>query len=219
MSTIVPTITAYDVHEYRVQMERVKSFAKRLHVDLMDGIFAPTKSPDIGSLWLPEKIMCDIHIMYQYPHHQLRKLLALNPHMIIVQAEANESSVDEIIKHLKKTKVKVGVSLLAETRADTRRVQELIKKVDHVLVFSGHLGYHGGVADLSLLDKVQDIRALHNTVEIGWDGGINQDNAMALYIGGVDVLNVGGAVQGAKDPLGAYTSLSNVVAKSIVEVL
>lgn len=214
MSEIAPTITAYDVHEYRIQIERVVPFATRIHIDLMDGVFAPTKSPDISSLWLPEKIPCDVHLMYQHPHHQLRKLLHIDPRMVIVQAEASPSSVDEFIKHIKKTKVKVGVSLLAETQVNSPRVSALIKKADYVLIFSGHLGYHGGKADLDLLNKVSEIRSLHPKVEIGWDGGINADNVNELSAGGVDVLNIGGAIQKASNPEGAYKELYDLVAKA-----
>ena len=214
MSEIVPTITAYDVHEYRLQMERVTPFALRIHIDLMDGVFAPTKSPDITSLWLPEKIICDVHLMYQHPHHQLRKLLNLNPHMVIVQAEASPSSVDEFIKHIKKTKVKVGISLLPETDANDSRVTALIKKAEYVLIFSGHLGYHGGKADMSLLSKISEIKAINPKVEIGWDGGINEENAEEMSKTGIDVLNVGGAIHKANDPFGAYKDLSVLVAKA-----
>ncbi len=54
MAVICPTVTAYDPHEYREQMERVEPFAKRIHIDLMDGHFAPTKSPGLKHVWWPD---------------------------------------------------------------------------------------------------------------------------------------------------------------------
>lgn len=215
MSVIAPTVTTYDIHEYRAQMEMAVSFAGRIHVDLMDGIFAPTTSPDIDKIWLPSGVMCDIHIMYQHPFHQLRKLLALNPHMVIIQAEADRQSVDDFIKHIKKTKVKVGLALLAETWPTDPRVAELIKKCDYVLIFSGHLGYQGSVADLGLLDKVELIKRINPAVEIGWDGGINEDNIQAIQQGGIDVLNVGGSIQKQPDPRHAYEKLVKLLDKQI----
>lgn len=213
MSIIAPTVTAYDIHEYRSQMEHACSFASRIHVDLMDGIFAPTKSPDIDKIWLPENIVCDIHIMYQHPFHQLRKLLRLDPHMIIIQAEADPASVDDFIKHIKKTKVLLGLALLEETSPLEPRVSELIKKADYVLIFSGHLGYQGSKADLGNLKKVEQITAINPKVEIGWDGGINKDNIHELSISGIDVLNIGGSIQKMPDPAGAYAMLEGILAK------
>ena len=81
---------------------------------------------------------------------------------------------------------------------------------DHVLIFSGDLGKHGGVADLSLLEKVNKIKALHPGAEIGWDGGINDTNAAKLIDGGVSVLNVGGFIQKSQKPDEAYAKLKSI---------
>jgi ribulose-phosphate 3-epimerase len=215
MSIIAPTVTTYDIHEYRSQMETAVSFAQRIHVDLMDGIFAPTKSPDIDKIWLPSTVVCDVHIMYQHPFHQLHRLLDLNPSMVIIQAEADKQSVDDFIKHIKKTKVRVGLALLAATSPRDARVADLIKKCDYVLIFSGHLGYQGSKADLSLLSKVEDIKRLNPTAEIGWDGGINEHNIVALSEGGIDVLNIGGSIQKQPDPVSAYSKLRHLLDNQI----
>ncbi len=211
MSVICPTVTAYDLHEYRRQIDAVSDFAQRIHIDLMDGIFAPTKSPGLDQIWLPTKNKCDIHLMFQHPAHQLRRILRLDPHLVIVPAEADAASVDEFIKGIKKTKIRIGISLMPETDPDTRRVSELIKRVDHVLIFSGHLGYHGGTADLALLDKVKAITALQPQVEIGWDGGVNAASITSLAQGGVAMFAIGSAVQRAADPRVAYEQLQALI--------
>ena len=78
---------------------------------------------------------------------------------------------------------------------------------DQVLVFSGNLGYHGGEADLGLLEKVKKIWQHHPECEIAWDGGINDQNVQQLVDAGVSVLNVGGFVQQSADPEAAYAKL------------
>src|ERR1700728_375541 len=87
--SICPTVTAYDMHEYRAQIERLVPFAKRVHIDLMDGVFAPTVSPELARIWWPEELMADIHLMYQKPMDSLEQLVALHPHMVIIHAEAD----------------------------------------------------------------------------------------------------------------------------------
>jgi pentose-5-phosphate-3-epimerase len=151
--------------------------------------------------------------MYQHPFHQLRKLLKLDPHMIIIQAEADPVSVDDFVKHIKKTKVLLGLALLEETSPLEPRVSELIKKADYVLIFSGHLGYHGGKADLNNLKKVEQIKSINLHAEIGWDGGINPGNIRELSVGGVDVLNIGGSIQKTPDPAAAYKMLESILVK------
>jgi ribulose-phosphate 3-epimerase len=209
-AVIAPTVTAYDLHEYRSQLEAIQPFAKRIHVDLMDGVFAPTISPPIESLWLPQHIQSDIHLMFQHPHRYTEALIALKPHMVIVPVEAQSDSLHKAVKTLS-GKVKVGVSLLAETRVSDPLVSRLIGSADHVLIFSGHLGYHGGTADMSLLSKVLEIRALRPEIEIGWDGGISINNVQQIRAGGVDVLNVGSAIQKHDDPHAQYIALTSLV--------
>lgn len=204
---ICPTITAYEPHQYREQVERVVGFAGRLHIDLMDGEFTETTSPPVDQIWLPEHVICDVHLMYQRPLEALPKLIELKPHLVVVQAEADDA--EAAVLSLKQAGIKAGVALLAETQVD--QLGGIIEQVDHVLVFSGHLGYHGGEADLSLLSKVAEIKARNQSAEIAWDGGINQDNAPELVKAGVTVLNAGGFIQNAADPANAYAILSSSV--------
>lgn len=62
-------------------------------------------------------------------------------------------------------------------------------------------------ASLMQLEKIRIIRSINSSLEIGWDGGINIDNAFSLVQGGVDVLNCGGAIQNNADPKAAYDAL------------
>ena len=204
MSDICPTVTAYDLHEYRAQIERIEPFAERIHIDLMDGVFAPTKSPDINHVWLPSKFVCDVHLMYQEPMQQLERLIKLRPHMVVIHNEAHVHHM-HFAAELHKAGIKVGLAVLRDTPIEY--AYQIMHSFDHVLIFSGNLGHHGGEADLGLLDKVRKVRAHHPDAEIGWDGGINAENAQQLIKAGVDVLNVGGFVQKASDPATAYATL------------
>ena len=57
------------------------------------------------------------------------------------------------------------------------------------------------------LEKVRLIKKINPLVEIGWDGGVTIDNAYSLVQGGVDILNVGGAIQFADNSAAAYKKL------------
>lgn len=207
MITICPTVTAYDIHEYRAQLERVQGFAERLHIDLMDGVFTETKSPSIDQLWLPQDKSCDVHLMYQRPLEAIPVLLALKPSLVIVQAEADDA--EQAVLTLKQAGIKAGVALLADTEVSS--LGGIVEQADHVLIFSGHLGYHGGEADLGLLRKVAQARERNAGAELAWDGGINSENVAELIAGGVTVLNTGGFIQNAPDPQAAYDILVSII--------
>lgn len=204
---ICPTITAYDLAEYSRQIRQVADFADRIHIDLMDGEFAPTKSPELSKIWWPHSIKADIHLMYQNPMDHLEQLIKLRPRMVIIHNEAHVHHM-HFAAELHKEGILAGLAVLRDTPIEY--AYQIMHSFDHVLIFSGNLGYHGGEADLGLIDKVAKVRNHHPEVEIGWDGGINDANAKQLIEAGVDVLNVGSYVQKSDNPLAAYAKLKEV---------
>jgi ribulose-phosphate 3-epimerase len=208
MADICPTVTAFNPHDYRAQIEMLEPFAKRLHIDLMDGKFAPTKSPDLDTIWLPDGIICDVHVMYQRPTPYLELLIKLKPSLVIIHAEAELDHTDFAAK-LQAAGIRAGLGMLQKTSVED--VAPLLGHFDHVMVFSGNLGHHGSTADLDLLDKVREIRERYPDIEIAWDGGITDQNAKDLVEGGVDALNVGGFIHKARDPQAAYAKLESVI--------
>lgn len=210
MSIVCPTVTPIDAHEFREQLERVAIFAKRIHLDYMDGELAPVNSPPVESAWWPKNVLADLHIMYKRPQEHLAKIIRLKPNLVIVHAEAEGHFVG-IAKALHDAGIKAGVALLPDTNVQI--IAPSIEYIDHVLIFSGDLGHFGGVADTKLLSKVVEVKKLKKSIEIGWDGGINDSNAVLLSKSGVDVLNVGGYIQNAKNPAHAYAKLITLVEK------
>jgi ribulose-phosphate 3-epimerase len=208
MATICPTITAFEPHEYREQMERVTPFAKRVHIDLMDGDFAPTRSPDLKQIWWPADVTADVHLMYRKPMEHLEQLVKLKPNLVIIHNEANVHHM-HFAAELHQHDIKVGLAILHDTPIEY--AFQVMHSFDHVLIFSGKLGYHGGQADLGCLDKVHKVRQHHPDAEISWDGGINDQNAKLLADGGVDVLNVGGYIQKADNPAAAFLNLQTLL--------
>ena len=204
MTTICPTVTVTEPHAYREQVEKIIPFALRVHIDLSDGIFSPVKLIDIDNVWWPGGMRADLHVMYQNPTEHLPAMTALGPQLIIVHAEA-DGDFASFAKLLHNHGIEVGVALLPST--PVAAIAPALAMIDHVLIFSGDLGHYGGQADLNLLSKVRELRTLKPTLEIGWDGGVNDQNVQALVHGGVDVLNAGGYIANAENPAQAYATL------------
>ena len=206
-AVVVPTVTALNTSDYQKQLQKIQRFADRIHLDFMDGIFAPTKSIDITDAWWQPGPVVDLHVMYKKPLEELENLIALKPHMIIIQAEAE--GVKEFLDELDGLGIKKGLALLQETLVED--IEKLLPKLDHVLIFSGSLGKFGGKVDVNLLHKAQMLKKLKPSIEVGWDGGINDKNAVMLAAGGVDVLNVGGYIQKAYSAEIAYDKLVTAI--------
>lgn len=203
MAVVCPTVMGASSKEYREAIERVADFAERIHIDFSDGVFAPTKLESIDDAWWPIGLMVDFHIMYQRPLDYIESVLLHQPNLAIVHAEAD--GVNEFLRELDGLGINKGLALLKDTPVDV--IKPNLELIDHVLIFSGDLGYYGGKVDFDLLDKVREVQQLNPAIEIGWDGGINAKTIKRLADGGVDVLNVGGAIQKSEDPEKAYDIL------------
>jgi ribulose-phosphate 3-epimerase len=209
-SIIAPCITVETLEQYQAAVEKLKPFAQRVQIDISDGEFAPVLLLGIDQMQWPPEWIIDIHAMVMRPMEYVDKLIALKPHLIIFHAETGIDLVP-IMEKIKNAGIKAGVALLRPTVPAT--VVDEIKAADHVLVFSGDLGHYGGTASMMQLEKVRLIKNINPNVEVGWDGGVNVDNAFTLARGGVDVLNVGGAINNVDNPASAYDKLMQEINK------
>ena len=208
MSIVVPTITA-NSEQYEGFITDYIQFAPRLHLDLSDGDFSPSKTVELNEIYWPYNMTIDLHVMYKDPMPLIDEIIALAPNLAIIHAEA-EVDHRHFAERLRGAGIKFGVALLAETSVEA--VSELSDVLDHVLIFSGNLGHYGGVVNMKLVSKVEEIKKLNPNIEISWDGGINIDNAKQLVESGIDVLNVGGYIAGAENSREAYMKLSEAIA-------
>lgn len=213
MAIIAPAVLCETEDDYKLTIERLHPFAKRVHIDLTDGEFAPTFTVGVNQIWWPAEWEVDIHAMVARPSQYVAALIQLKPSTVIFHAEASED-ITPTLQQLKAAGIKAGVALLKTTVPST--VKGYIEAADHVLVFSGDLGRYGGTASLMQLEKVRLIRNIHPEVEIGWDGGANLENAFSLAQGGVDVINCGGAINKAAEPATAYKLLTDEINKHAV---
>ena len=210
MSEIVPTILAETAEEYKASVERLQPFARRVHIDISDGEFAPNFLLGETQLYWPDEWQGDIHAMVARPSEHLAALIALKPSLIIIHAEIQEDRA-AIMNQIKAAGIKAGIALLRSTVPST--LADIIRLADHVMIFSGELGKYGGTASLMQLEKVRLVKAINPAAEIGWDGGVNDENAYTLAQGNVTVLNTGSAISKAEDPSAVFALLTKEINK------
>jgi ribulose-phosphate 3-epimerase len=207
MAVICPSILASSKEQYHEQMEKIASFAARIQIDLTDGKFTSNRTVSPEDAWWPVGIKADFHLMYKSPQHAIKSILQHKPNLVIVHSEAS-GSFEAFAKQLHHSGVKIGVALLPQTSVNA--IVPALGLIDHVLIFSGNLGHYGGRANLDLLSKVDFLKHHKSDIEIGWDGGINDQNISHIAAGGVDVFNVGGYIQNSPRPEHAYRALERI---------
>lgn len=215
---IVPTITTDDAEVYKSRLDEFAGFAPRIHIDVTDGIFAPSHTLSLNQLyWSPSdkrNYKIDLHLMIERPIDWLDQVISLKPDKVILHAESDNAvnMLPKLFDHLQKFDIEVGVALLPDTQPDD--VAGIIKQADSALIFGGHLGYQGGVADLSQLGKIPQIKTLNPNAVVEWDGGANRDNIVQLAQAGTNQVNVGGVISNAADRQAAYSELAKLVSVS-----
>ncbi|MBR3319696.1 hypothetical protein IKG20_00075 [Candidatus Saccharibacteria bacterium] len=216
MSVIVPTILTNDKNQYMRQYDAYAKFAKRIQLDISDGVFSQAVTIDESNAWRqPDWPPLDLHMMVMNPSRHLPTILKIKPALCIFHAEANENLLP-LFQALKQAGIKTGVAILKQTYPG--KIAPYIEAVDHVLIFAGQLGAQGGQADMIQSEKVPIIKSIRSEVEIGWDGGANMQNVRALAHSGFDVINVGSAIATAQDPAKAYADLTAELDKNGVVI-
>lgn len=215
MVTIAPTITTDDPAVYVTRLDEFLTFAPRIQIDITDGQFAPSRTINLNQVyWSPadkRTSKIDLHLMVKRPIEWLDQIVALVPDKVILHAESDDAvnMLPRIFAHLRRFGMAVGVALLPATQPES--IDGIIADVDSVLIFGGHLGYQGGTADLTQLDKVAAIRRINPSAVIEWDGGANLDNIKQIATAGVTQINVGSAISSAADPVAAYRELVRAI--------
>jgi ribulose-phosphate 3-epimerase len=204
MASVVPAILAEDPADFTAKFNRVKGFARRLHVDIADQAFTGTRTINLAQLQLPQ-LPCDLHLMLQTPQDHLETVISLHPHLAIIHFEADGNKA-ALFKSWAAAGIKTGLALLPKTPVATAAA--LIKAADHVMVFTGHLGFYGGLMQVGVLPKIKEVKHLNPKAEVSVDGGVNGETARLALQAGADVLISGAFIVSATEPLTAFNALS-----------
>ena len=196
---IAPSILSADFKKLGEQIEKTeKAGAKYLHFDVMDGMFVPSISfgmPVLKSINGATNQVMDIHLMIHEPIRYLEGFKKAGADVITVHYEA----CDDIVKTLNKIKelgAKVGISIKPGTPVSV--LEELLEKVDMVLIMTVEPGFGGQVLIPETLDKIRELKQLIDElgrpIDIQVDGGIYQENVYLLIEAGANIIVSGSGV-------------------------
>ena len=212
MAKVAPSILSADFSKLGADVQEICEFgADYIHVDVMDGAFVPNISFGAGvmkSLNNVATIPYDVHLMIEDPDRYIEDFVTPNTEFITVHQEACRH-LDRTIQHIHSTGVKAGVALNPAT--PIVMVEDVLDKVDMILIMSVNPGFGGQKFIPRALDKIRRLDEIRKTngydfvIEV--DGGVNLQNCEELKSVGTDILVAGSAVFKAEDRKEAIAGL------------
>jgi ribulose-phosphate 3-epimerase len=212
MVEIAPSILSADFRRLGEQIAAVEQAgASIIHVDVMDGHFAPnlTVGPFIVE-WVRKttKLPIDAHLMIENPDNFIGAFARAGANMISVHPEATYH-LDRTLNQIRQAGCQAGVVLNPAT--PLAMIEEVIAEVDYVLLMSVNPGFSGQKFIPSSLDKLRRLRDLirmkFSPARIEIDGGVGLGNAAEVVAAGAEILVAGSAVFGAENPAEALKEL------------
>lgn len=215
MFEIIPSPGTENKHfgEIEEKINLVKPFAKTIHIDVCDGIFAPNKmfsDPQpfkeyfsqralSHSGWTNEDkgLFFEIHLMVDNPIEHLKRWADAGFQRFIGQIEKMPDQVAFVAQAQQYGEVGLGVD--GPTPLDTVKVP--FEDLDALLFYTGDkAGYSGAKLVENRLEKVKTARAKNEYIPIEVDGGINDETIQIAAAAGVTRFVTTGFLFGMETP-------------------
>lgn len=193
MKQILPAILSNSVADFREKIEKCKKCAKKLHVDIMDGVFVKNKTIQSKSLRGLSRFYISVHLMAFNPENYIEELSEKNVDELIFHYEATENH-KEVIKRIRETPMKVGLAISPET--SVQQIRKLLPLVDLVLVMTVHPGAGGQEMIEVCLRKIKQIKRFSQKMIVGIDGGVNPESSRAFKKLHLDFVVAGWVLKG-----------------------
>lgn len=202
MMRIVPAILADKLGDFQNMVNIAGGFTDYIQVDLMDGVFVPSRSipPDaLEGLEIPLKI--EAHLMVRDPNQCLAILKSIGAKKVIFHFEADPDP-KKVISNIRNMDMEVGLAVNPGT--STSEFEFLVPHVDSFLFLSVNPGFYGSPFVREVLDEIKLFRTRFPSVFIGVDGGISLDNIKEVKKVGVNYACVGSRILLQPNPRESY---------------
>lgn len=176
MSELIPSIIAKDFTDFQAKVDLVKEYVSWVHLDVVDGKFAPNLTwgdpTELKSYKSPVNI--EVHLMVQNPEAHIADWVSSGAKRIFFHHESTAAH-GQIIELCKTNGVEVGIALLPETIPAI--LEPLIEKIDAVLLLGVTPGFYGSTLQENIFQKIHSLHEAHPNITIEVDGGMNPDTA------------------------------------------
>ncbi len=177
MNEVIPGILEKEWSAIERKLELLKSFAKTVHIDIIDGKFADnTTFLDPGPFKKYEKdFLLEVHMMVEDPLKYLKPFAEAGFQRFIGHIEKMPDPVEFIAQG--QLLGAVGIAIDGPTEIDVLKDINL-NDLDCLLIMTIKAGFSGQEFNPDLLEKVKEIKKNYGYLPIEVDGGINRETIL-----------------------------------------
>ncbi len=181
-----------------------------LHVDVMDGHFAPNIS--MGPLIVEacrqaSQLPVDVHLMIENPERYIEAFAKAGANLITIHVETGYHPY-RTLQAIRDLGCRPGIALNPGTPVTA--ITQLLPLVDMVLILGTNPGFSGQAFIPQMLSKISAVRQAQPEVLIQVDGGMNAETLPAAFRAGANVFVAGNAV--FKHPQGIAEGVATLCA-------
>lgn len=209
MSKIIPGILTDNEEDYREKLEVAEHTADLIQVDVVDGLFAKSKTIGIDVIRdNPSSSQLEIQLMVVSPKKYIEKLVDLDFVSRIIFPLETTGDVFDLIYLVKRGKKNVGISLNVET--DVSEVLPYADDINLLLLLTGKPGYSGQKLGKNTYERIRQAKHLMPSLGLEIDIGVNFENAAKLARSGADFLVTSSTLFEASDFHVAFNRLAAI---------
>ncbi len=202
---VIPGILEQDWKSIEQKIEMVKSFAKTIHIDVLDGKFAP------NTTWMDPQpfkkytnsIFFEVHLMVENPLQYLEPFADAGFKRFMGHVE----QMPDVAEFVAQAQLLGEVGLAIDTQTPVENISVSYEDLDLLFVMTVKAGFSRQQFMPEMLQKVKKIREKSATIPIEIDGGISPVTIVQAKEAGATRFVTTGFVFGAKDPQKQYTTL------------
>lgn len=205
---IIPGILEKDWNEIEKRIELIRPFAKTIHIDILDGKFAPntTLLDPAPFKKYANDFLLEVHFMVEEPINYLKSFAGAGFKRFMGHVEKMSDQEEFVAQG--QLLGEVGLVVDGQTPFDGIRVP--LDDLDCLLFMTINAGFSGQAFDIKKLEKIKTAR-LKTAIPIEVDGGINDQTIKLVKDAGANRFISTSFLFGAIDPKVQYKKLQKAI--------
>lgn len=209
MHQIIPGILEHDWSEIEKKINLVKSFAKTIHVDIIDGKFAQNLTFLDPKPFAPysQDLFLELHMMVENPLQYLKPFASAGFQRFLGHLE----HIPDQAEFVAQGQLLGEVGLAIDGPASLDAIKVPLDDLDGILIMTIKAGKSGQEFIPALLEKVKAVRTKHATIPIEVDGGVNDKTILLAKEAGATRFITTSYLYHSENPKQAFEELQRLI--------